>query len=182
MTNIGAHLRCTHFDNLRQSINLRHAAKEDSSARGCTPATGHKPGDDLSPRSQKPEEEGYQPNTSRGGARPGNQGPRSHSSAGVKEKRRICPSWSTFRRRSMKPLKKYATLPKMTMTEGLSTGNFVRRAHLTKKNGMMTSIMVALPLMILLLWQQNCRLSHDHNPTSHLSCPCMMGTRIQSNS
>jgi hypothetical protein len=36
------------------------------------------------------------------------------------------------------------------------------------------------PLMMLLLWQQNYRLSHGHNPTSHLSCPCMMGTQIQS--
>jgi hypothetical protein len=43
------------------------------------------------------------------------------------------------------------------------------------------SIIVALPLMMLLLLQQNCRLSHGHNPTSHLSYPCMMGTRIQSN-
>jgi hypothetical protein len=29
--------------------------------------------------------------------------------------------------------------------------------------------------------QQNCRLSHGHNPTSHLSYSCMMGTRTQSN-
>jgi hypothetical protein len=37
-------------------------------------------------RSQKPEEKGYQPNTSGGGAGPGNQGPGSHSSTGTKEK------------------------------------------------------------------------------------------------
>jgi hypothetical protein len=36
-------------------------------------------------RSQKPEEKGYQPNTSRGGDGPGDQGPGSHSSAGAKE-------------------------------------------------------------------------------------------------
>jgi hypothetical protein len=53
VTNIGVHLRCTHFHNLQQSINLRHATEEDISARGCTAATGHKPGDALSPRSQK---------------------------------------------------------------------------------------------------------------------------------
>jgi hypothetical protein len=35
---------------------------------------------------------------------------------------------------------------------------------------------------MLLPWQQNCRLSHGHNPTSHPSCPCTMGTRTQSNS
>jgi hypothetical protein len=86
VANIGTDLRCTHFHNLRQNINLCHATEEDSSARGCTAATGHKPGDDLSPRSQKPEEKGYQPNTLGGGARPGNQEPGSHSSAGAKEK------------------------------------------------------------------------------------------------
>jgi hypothetical protein len=74
------------------------------------------------------------------------------------------------------------TLLKMTRTEGLSTGSFVRRAHSTKMNGTMTSIMVTLLLMMLLLWQQNCRLFHGHNLTSHPSCRCMMGTWIQSNS
>jgi hypothetical protein len=29
--------------------------------------------------------------------------------------------------------------------------------------------------------QQNCRLSHGHNPTSRLGYPCTMGTRTQSN-
>jgi hypothetical protein len=33
--------------------------------------------------------------------------------------------------------------------------------------------------MMLLPWQQNCRLSHGHNPTSHLSYPCTMGTRTK---
>jgi hypothetical protein len=42
--------------------------------------------------------------------------------------------------------------------------------------------MVPLLLMMLLPWQQNCRLSHGHNPTSYLSYPCTMGTRTQSNS
>jgi hypothetical protein len=54
--NIGAHLRCTHFHNLRQNIDLRQAAEEDNSARGCTASTRHKPGDSLSlreARSQK---------------------------------------------------------------------------------------------------------------------------------
>jgi hypothetical protein len=45
------------FDHLRQSTDLRHAAEEDNSARGCcTAATGHKLGDSLSlreARSQK---------------------------------------------------------------------------------------------------------------------------------
>jgi hypothetical protein len=43
-------------------------------------------------------------------------------------------------------------------------------------------IMVALLLMMLLPWQQNCRLFHGHNPTSHPSYQYTMGTRTQSNS
>jgi hypothetical protein len=39
----------------------------------------------LSPRGQKPKEEGHQSNTSGGGVRPGDQGPRNHSPAGAKE-------------------------------------------------------------------------------------------------
>jgi hypothetical protein len=68
-----------------------------------------------------------------------------------KGKRRRWPDWTTFRRRSTQPLKKCAILPKMTMTKGLSTRIFVRRAHLTRMNDMTTSIMVALPLIMLLL-------------------------------
>jgi hypothetical protein len=53
----------------------------------------------------------------------------------------------------------------------------VKRAYSTKMDGMMILIMIPLLLMMLLPWQQNCRLSHGHNPTSHPSYPCMMGTR-----
>jgi hypothetical protein len=94
---------------------------------------------------------------------------------------RRCFVWLTFRKRLTKPLRRCVILLKMTGTEGLSTGSFIRRAHSTKTNGTMTFIMVTLLLMMLLLWQQNCRLPHGHNPTSHHSYPCMMGTRIQSN-
>jgi hypothetical protein len=59
---------------------------------GCTAATGHEPEDAPSPRSQKPEEKGYQPNTSGGGARLGDQGPKSHSPAGAKEEGEDDPS------------------------------------------------------------------------------------------
>jgi hypothetical protein len=31
------------------------------------------------------------------------------------------------------------------------------------------------PLMMLLPWQRNCRLSHGLHHTSHLNFPCMMG-------
>jgi hypothetical protein len=99
----------------------------------------------------------------------------------VQRKRRRWLDWPTFRRRSMKLPRKCVILLKMIMTEGPNTGSFVKRAHSTKKNGTMILIMVALPLMMLLLWQQSCRLSHGHNPTSHLSYPCTMGTQTQNN-
>jgi hypothetical protein len=89
---------------------------------------------------------------------------------------------SDLQKRSMKLLRKCAILLKMIMTEGPNTGSFIKRAHSTKMNGTMILIMVPLLLMMLLPWQQNCRLSHCHNPTSHLSYPCTMGTKTQSNS
>jgi hypothetical protein len=53
---------------------------------GCTVATGHKLGDSLSPRGQKPKEKGHQSNTSGGGVGPGNHEHGDHSPAGAKEK------------------------------------------------------------------------------------------------
>jgi hypothetical protein len=50
----------------------------------------------------------------------------------------------------------------------------------TKMNGTMILIMVPLLLMMLLPSQQNCRLSHSHNPTSHPSYPYTMGTQTNS--
>jgi TolA-binding protein len=45
------------------SIDLRHAAKESFSDRGCSPAAaGPEPGDPFSSRGPKPEEEGHQSN------------------------------------------------------------------------------------------------------------------------
>jgi hypothetical protein len=67
----------------------------------------------------------------------------------------------------MRPLKICVISLKMTRTEGLNTGSFIKIAHSTKMNGMMTFIMLTLLLMMLLPWQQNCRLFHGHNPTSH---------------
>ena len=51
-----------------------------------------------------------------------------------------------------KQLRRCVILLKMTRTEGLSTGSFVRKAHSTKTNGTTTSVMVTLLLMMLLLW------------------------------
>ena len=46
------------------SIDLRHAAKESFSNRGCrSAAAGPQPGDPLSSGGPKPEEEGHQSNT-----------------------------------------------------------------------------------------------------------------------
>jgi hypothetical protein len=59
----------------------------------------------------------------------------------------------------------------------------LRQEGLFNKDGWYDDlIMIPLLLMMLLPWQQNCRLSHGHNPTSHPSYPCTMGTRTQSNS
>jgi hypothetical protein len=69
----------------------------------------------------------------------------------------------------------------MNKSEGPNTGNFVRKAYSTKMDGMMILIMIPLLLMMLLPWQQNCRLSHGRNLTSHLSYQCTMDTQTQNN-
>jgi hypothetical protein len=85
-----------------------------------------------------------------------------------RKKRRRWLSWPIFKEKSMKLMRKCVILLKMIMTEeGPNTGSFVKRAHSTKMNGTMILIMIPLLLMMLLPWQQNCRLSHGHNPTSH---------------
>jgi hypothetical protein len=70
----------------------------------------------------------------------------------------------------------------MNKIEGPNTESFVKKAYSTRMDGMMILIMIPLPLMMLLPWQQNCRLSHGLHHTSHLSSPCMMGTQIRSSS
>jgi hypothetical protein len=87
-----------------------------------------------------------------------------------------CP---IFKGRSMKLLKKCVILLKMNKIEGPNTGSFVKKAYSTKKDGLMILIMIPLLLMMLLPWQQNCRLPHGPHHTTHLSSPCMMGTQIQ---
>ena len=57
---------------------------------------------------------------------------------------------------------------------------FVKRIHTMMMNGMVIFIMAILLLMMLLPWQQNCRLPRGRRYTSHLSSPCMMGTQIRS--
>jgi hypothetical protein len=68
------------------STDLRHTAKESFSARGyCIAATGPKPGDPLSPRGLKLEEESHQSNTPEGGVGPRDQGYRDHPLASTKK-------------------------------------------------------------------------------------------------
>jgi hypothetical protein len=58
----------------------------------------------------------------------------------------------------MRPPKKCVTSHRMTKTEGPSTGSFIKRIHIIMMNGMVIFIMAILLSMMLLLWQQNCRL------------------------
>jgi hypothetical protein len=98
-----------------------------------------------------------------------------------KRREKRCFGSPTSRGRSMKPPKKCVTSLRMTKTEGPSTGSFAKKIHTMMINGTATFIMAILLLMILLPWQQNCRLPHGRRHTSHLSFLCMMGTQTQRN-
>jgi hypothetical protein len=60
----------------------------------------------------------------------------------------------------MKLLKKYVILLKMTRTEDLHKESFVKIISTMMMIGMTISIMEILLWMMLLLYQQNCRLPH----------------------
>jgi hypothetical protein len=66
-------------------------------------------------------------------------------------KRKRCFISPIFRRRLMRPLKKCVISPKMTKADGLNTESFVKTTPTMMMNGMMTSIMGILLLMMLLL-------------------------------
>jgi hypothetical protein len=57
----------------------------------------------------------------------------------------------------------------MNKIEGPNTGSFVKKACSTKMDGILILTMIPLLLMMLLPWQQNCRLPHGPRHTSHLS-------------
>jgi hypothetical protein len=59
---------------------------------------------------------------------------------------------------------------------------FVKTIPTMMMIGMTISIMESFLLMMLLLYQQNCRLPHGPHHTSHLSSPCIMGTQIRRSS
>jgi hypothetical protein len=60
----------------------------------------------------------------------------------------------------MRLLRKCVISLKMTRTEDLNAESFVRTIPTKMMNGMMIFIMGILLLTMLLLYQQNCRLSH----------------------
>ena len=66
--------------------------------------------------------------------------------------------------------------------EGLHAESFIRKISAMKTTGMKISIMETLLLMMLLLFQQNCRLHLGHRLTSHPSFPYMTVTQTRSNS
>jgi hypothetical protein len=100
----------------------------------------------------------------------------------VKRKKRKCFGSPISRERLTKPPKKCAISPRRTKTEGPITGSFVKRIHTTMMNGMVIFIMAILLSMMLLLWQQSCRLPHGSHHTNHLSFLCMMGIQTPSSS
>jgi hypothetical protein len=74
------------FRPLSANIDLRQAAKERFSNRGCrSAAAGPEPGDPFSSERPKPEEEGHQSNTSGGRLGPRNQEYGDASSASATE-------------------------------------------------------------------------------------------------
>jgi hypothetical protein len=79
-----------------------------------------------------------------------------------KRREKRCFGSPTSRGRSMKPPKKCVTSHRMTKTEGLNTGSFTKKIHSMMMNGTMTFFMAILLLMMLLPWQQNCRLPRGH--------------------
>jgi hypothetical protein len=99
-----------------------------------------------------------------------------------KIRERKCFSLPISRKRLMRPPKKCAISPRRTKTEGLIIGSFVKRIHTMMMNGMVIFIMEILLSMMLLLWQQSCRLRHGPHHTSHVSFLCTMGTQARSSS
>jgi hypothetical protein len=97
-----------------------------------------------------------------------------------RERRRRCFVLLIFRRRLTMPLRKCVISPRMTRNEDLNIESFAKTISTMMMNGTRISIMEILPLMMLLLCQQNCRLHHSPHHTSHPSSLCMMGTQTRS--
>jgi hypothetical protein len=78
--------------------------------------------------------------------------------------------------------KRFVILFKMIRTEGLRAESSIRKASTMRTTGMKISIMEILLSMMLLLYQQNCRLHHGPSLTSHPSSPCTTVIQTRSNS
>jgi hypothetical protein len=76
----------------------------------------------------------------------------------VQKKKEKCFGSLISRERLMRLLRKCVISPRRTKTEGPITGSFVKRVHTMMMNGMVIFIMTILLSMMLLLWQQSCRL------------------------
>jgi hypothetical protein len=74
------------------------------------------------------------------------------------------------------------TSRRMIKDEGPNTERFAKKLQSTMMDGMMTFTMVTLLLMMLLPWQQSCRLPHGHLRTNRHNSPCMTGILTRSNS
>jgi hypothetical protein len=134
------------------STNLRHAAEESFSARGCCAATtGHKSGNSLSERLEA--RKGRPPvQDSRRTSWAKRSGTWKSSINKCKGRRRRWCGWPIFKGRSTKLLKKCVILLKMNKTEGPNTGSFVKKAYSMKMDGMMILTRIPLLLMMLLPW------------------------------
>jgi hypothetical protein len=140
------------------STDLRHAAEESFSTRDrCTAAIGPKPGNSFSLRGSKPEEESHQSNTQEEEL---DQEIRDmeiiHQQ--VQRKKEKMAWLADLQRKVDEALRKCVILLKMNMIEDPNIGSFVKKACSMKMDGMMILIMMPLLLMMLLPWQQNCRL------------------------
>jgi hypothetical protein len=159
------------------STNLRHAAEEDNCARDCcTSATGHKSGDSLSLREARRQKRKATSPTFQEEEFDQEIRDMEIIHQQVQRKKKKMARLADLQRKIDEATEEVRHLAQDEQDRRPSTGSFVRKAYLTKMDGMMILIMIPLLLMMLLPWQQNCRLSHGHNLTSHLSYQCMMGT------
>jgi hypothetical protein len=110
------------------STDIRHAAEESFSDRGCcTAATGPKPGNSFSPRSSEPKKGRPPVQHSRRRSWTKRLETWRSSISKYKERRRRWRDWLIFKGRSMKPLKKCVILLKMNKIEGPIQGALSRR-------------------------------------------------------
>ena len=107
------------------------------------------------------------------GVGPGNKRPGSYTSTSTEEKREDASV--SLQRKIDEAVEKCVISRRMIKDEGLNTESFIKKVQPTMMDGMMTFTMVTLLLMMLLPWQQSCRLPHGHLRTNRHNSPCMTG-------